>query len=506
MTFSQLIQNSWQTAKAHTPPVPAAVITPDFIRDNLHILNKHANITRYIPNRAQRHFDAHKTGRDVIVKSRQVGISTYVQAEDFVSALTKTTLCATLAHDSSTTAKLRRMAARFYDNLPSDIRPERGLDNATTTTYPATGSEVTIATAGSGNVGRGGTYNRVHGSEVAFWKNANQIMAGIMQGVTPDGEIVLESSPNGAQGYFYEICMNGLAGKGIWTIHFYEWWWADEYHLPLDDNEQLVYTPDEQLLVDKHNLTPEQIKWRRYKIAELGDLFFQEYPEDIVSCFLVSGRGVFQIDKPNLFTAYTENRSLIGHVVYLLDGYETNTDSVHVMGIDWGQHPDSTAVSIWDSTTYQEIALYITGKRDYEYIIADIVQLAKHFNVRYIVPERNSMRLQISTLARELQAAVPVEYDERQAPVTTFAPKISPFNMSLKSKDDLVKLTQQGINEGCRMLDVPVAKHELRIFEARQNASTGSWSYSHPDGEHDDTVITRMLGHLACFQLREKFN
>ena len=35
------------------------------------------------------------------------------------------------------------------------------------------------------------------------------------------------------------------------------------------------------------------MKWRRYKIWDIADLFYQEYPEDDVSCFLQSGRPVF---------------------------------------------------------------------------------------------------------------------------------------------------------------------------------------------------------------------
>jgi hypothetical protein len=167
---------------------------------------------------------------------------------------------------------------------------------------------------------------------------------------------------------------------------------------------------------------------------------------------------------------------------------------VHVMGIDWGMSPDSTAVAIWDSTTYRKVAQYVTGKRDYEYIIGDIVDLALCYSVKYIVPEKNSMRMQVSFLVKAIAAAFPEN-----------APRISPFNMDNKRKDDLVKLFQQGINEGLQLLDEPISKHELRTFEASQTPS-GLWTYSHPSNGHDDTVVADMLAHLATFQLRDKIN
>src|SRR5512147_1776321 len=118
----------------------------------------------------------------------------------------------------------------------------------------------------------------MHGSEVAFWPDAERIIAGAMQGGNPD--VVLESTPNGAQGYFYERCMEALRGDGVWSLHFYPWWWDDNYRIPLDVGEQPALIGDENQLVEKFGLSYEQIKWRRSKTKELGRLFIQEYPED----------------------------------------------------------------------------------------------------------------------------------------------------------------------------------------------------------------------------------
>lgn len=459
---------------------------------------------RVIPlryNYFQRKYLAERTPRDLILKPRQRGFTTFVQAEFRRYEWTRSARTLSLGKDDENTTDIRAMADFFYDNLPENFRPNRSINNATRTTYPMFNSRATIRTAGNRNSGRGGTNTHIHLSEAAFYPDAKSIVASALQAGNPLW-VVAESTANGAQGWFYDECNAALRGDSIFTLHFFTWFDSPDFALSNDElvvlhpnGDAMVHTPytdEEKELVSKHNLSPEQINWRRYKISELGDLFPQEYPEDPETCFLTSGRGVFQINKPGLFSVSIEDSAIIGHPVWVLDGYTPSDDSVHVMGIDWGQSPEETAVSIWSSIAYRKIAQYVTGKRDYEYIIGDIVQLAKIYNVRYIVPEANSMRMQISFLAKGLTEAMPDNM-----------PKISPFVMTNKRKDDLVKLFQQGINDGMGLLDEPRGKHQLRTFEATQTTS-GLWTYSHPTDGQDDIVIADMLGNLACYQLRDR--
>lgn len=473
-----------------------------FAEKFLKIQNNRMQIIPLRYNYFQLKYLQERSSRDIILKPRQLGFTTCIQGEFRRYEWTRSARTLTLGKDDENTTDIRNMADFFYDSLPDEFRPIRSINNATRTSYPLLNSRATIRTAGNRNSGRGGTNTHIHLSEAAFYPDANSIIASALQAGNALW-VAVESSPNGAQEWFYEECNLAIAGKSIFKFHFFTWFDNPAYALSdeqlitlLPNGESVLHIPyddEEKMLIEKHHLTRQQINWRRYKVIELADKFQQEYPEDPVTCFLTSGRGVFQLNKPDLFTDYVEDRSLIGYPVWLLDGYVPDDKSVHVAAIDWGQAPDSTVLSIMDSTTYQEIALYVTGKRDYEHIISDLATLIKHFNVQYVVPEKNAMRLQISLLAKQLKEAMPDN-----------PPRVSPFNMDLRRKDDLVKLMQQGMNSGLRLLDVPMAKHELRIFEARQNTS-GSWSYTAPDGEHDDTVIARMLAHLATYQLRERY-
>lgn len=273
------------------------------IDQHLYIVDKNDGLIPYVPNRLQRDLESKLTGRDLILKFRQGGVSTFFIEKYFRKAISQRARIAIMAHDKETTQKLRRMAYTFWRNLPDSIRPKRGLDNAATTSYLNTQSEITIATAGSRNVGLGGTYGGgVHGSEVAYWVDPEATMSAIMQGVPIHAPIYLESTPHGASGWWFERCMEALRGEGIWKLHFYEWWWDDSYRLPLY-GESLDYTEDEKRLIASHGLDAEQINWRRYKKAELGAAFDESYPEDIMTCFRVSGGGVFVLNPHNLSQA-----------------------------------------------------------------------------------------------------------------------------------------------------------------------------------------------------------
>lgn len=436
-------------------------------RDRLYILDKRERIVPFKPNRVQAHYLANRTQRNLILKARQQGISTLIQADHFVTAITDTALIATLAHDDQTTQKLRRMAARFYDNLPTGIKPPRGLDNATTTTYPLTQSEVTIVTAGSKNAGRGGTYGRVHGSEVAFWKDAESVMAGIMQGVPDRGVIDLESTPNGAQGWFYTRCMEALEGRSDWSLYFYPWWWANEYQIPLENGESLDYTDIERQLIKAHGLTAEQIKWRRKKVDELKHLFLQEYPEDPRTCFLRSGLG-YMGDIEHAFTAPVDAMPQDGHEYYA--------------GLDFGQQNDFTVCSVIDKTTMQQVALLRVNQVAWAEMRRQVRELCKRWRVKVLKPETNSMG---STNIEALQN----EFYSDGVDTT-----IVPFTTTNATKAAAMAALRESLHNrpGLRLMPDPTQKHEMNGLQAKQTI-TGVWQIAAADNEHDDIGIANML-------------
>ena len=97
------------------------------------------------------------------------------------------------------------MTERFHKNCPEPVRPHTGKSNTKELAFDLLDSGYKVGTAGTEGVGRSDTVQFFHGSEVAYWKNADQHMSGILQAVPnePGTEIILESTANGLGGLFY---------------------------------------------------------------------------------------------------------------------------------------------------------------------------------------------------------------------------------------------------------------------------------------------------------------
>lgn len=435
----------------------------EFARVFLKIQDKRKQTVPFKWNNAQRHFHTNRTGRDLILKARQLGFSTYVQGEMFRRTVTGSRTTMTISHEDKTTQFLRVMADRFYDNCKfGDLQPQRKYANASMTTYPEFDSMAIIATAGNQETGRGGTYSDFHGSEVAFWKDAESLVAGAMQGGNPD--VILESTPNGAQGYFYERCMEALRGDGIWRLHFYAWWWDDEYRLPLLQDEIIEYNDEERELVAKHGLTPEQIKWRRYKISELREKYNQEYPEDPITCFLTSGDSYFG-DVSKCFYS--------GDVQWQ-EGHE------YVAGLDFGQTNDYTAMIVIDKTEKRMVDLLHIRRLEWREQRQRIYDVYKKWRCKRMASEVNSIgSVNIEELARMGLAVIP-------------------FETTNISKSDMMSNLYEALHSnGLALLDNTTLRHELTTFVSTQTA-TGLWRLAAEGEGHDDTVMALGLAWYAA--------
>jgi hypothetical protein len=325
----------------------------------------------------------------------------------------------------------------------------------------------------------------LHGSEVAYWRDGKTTIAGALQAVPEHLDntwVVFESTANGAQGWFYNECMAALQGDSEWKLHFYAWWWDDDYKLPLEPGEVIEYTDEEQALADKHGLTPEQIKWRRKKIRDLKGRFQQEYPETPEAAFIHSGRVAF----PRIRSAF-----------YSTPEASPIEGDVYIAGADWGQDPDFTALSIFNQTKQREVFVGRWRRMSHGSMRAAIIEKLQYWNVKGIVPERNSLGdLSIEDLYNDCVTAGLSDI------------LMKPFWSSNPSKHNVVKLLEKGTDsEGVQLLDDPVANAEIVSYQQRQLES-GVYKYTAPDtGDenkdeesvvNDDTVIARLLAWYGC--------
>lgn len=467
---------------ANSVPTPAAVLLDfeTFSRRLIRILTKQMQVKPLRFNRAQRHYLAQRTDRDIILKSRQLGFSTLIQAGFFHDAVTTTCRTLTLAHVDETTQALRRMADFFYNNIPAPFpKPLRMYANASITTYADTNSESAIGTAGGQGVGRGFTFSKAHLSEVAFWKDARTVIAGLMQAIPDRGSIVIESTPNGQSGYFYDTCMEALRGEGEWRLHFYPWWWADEYALPLERGERLILTDEEQALARQQGLSLPQIKWRRHKMAELKDLFLQEYPEDPQTCFLSNdAAAVFKRVRERATASVPESAAAYR---------QRYPKSRFVMGVDWGRENDWTVCTVIDAVRWHVVSVLRVRHLDWHIQRARLKVLASEWGCERIIAERNSVGdVNISALKQDGLTV--------QSFLTTQkSKKVVIDNLALALEEGDIALLPAADPNGAIMLQ------ELVAFQ--QTRQPGG-DYKYEGRPHDDCVMSLSLALFGVKQLR----
>jgi len=141
-------------------------------------------------------------------------------------------------------------------------------------------------------VGRAFTTNLLHGSEISQWEGEpERIWAGLLGSCTPDAWHIRESTPEG-MGWWYQLWLADKEPDATYVPLFFPWWWQEEYRMPYPAENP---TPEEKEFLAKSSCDLYQLAWRRQRIQDFGELFWQEYPEDDVSCFLGLESCVFDV-------------------------------------------------------------------------------------------------------------------------------------------------------------------------------------------------------------------
>ena len=264
----------------------------------LQVRSKRRGLIELRLNRAQREYSRRCTKKNIVLKARQLGITTYVAARFFIQTITQPgTVSVQVAHDQESAEEIFKIVHRFWENLPESTR--RGAlvtsrANVRQIAFSYLDSEYRVATAADANAGRGLTIHNLHCSEVARWPgNAEETLASLRATVPSDGDIVLESTPSGAGGVFYQEWQR--AGETGYTRHFFPWWYDDDYRIEPAEISSSSLSEEERDLVQRVGLSESQITWRRMNRAQLRGLAVEEYAEDPVSCFRASGECVFDL-------------------------------------------------------------------------------------------------------------------------------------------------------------------------------------------------------------------
>jgi len=263
-----------------------------FVRTRSGVLNPlRANLVQQVFERA-------RGQRNIVLKARQLGLTSWAAARFFIKTITRPgTLTLQVAHTLDSAEEIFRIVHRFLDHMPEHLRDgplKTSRVNVRQIAFPKFDSEYRVVSAGERNAGRGLTVQNLHCSELARWPgDPAEILAGLRAALSPDGEQILESTPNGVGGCFYDEWHK--ASETGFVRHFFPWWMEECYRGVAADRNSL--SEEESELVTRHALTLEQIGYRRQVRANFRGLARQEFAEDEESCFRASGECVFELQK-----------------------------------------------------------------------------------------------------------------------------------------------------------------------------------------------------------------
>jgi hypothetical protein len=450
----------------------------------LRIRQKDRGLGPLVLNQAQAEYENRRTKNNIVLKARQLGITTYVAARFFLETTTKPgTLTVQVAHDQESAEEIFKIVHRFWANLPGELRRGRlktSRANVRQLVFPKLDSEYRVETAADPNAGRGLTIHNLHCSEVARWpRDGAETLASLRAAVPTDGEIVLESTPNGAGGVFYEEWQR--AAETGYTRHFFPWWYEASY-VAKRDAENL--TEEERELMQRAALNAKQIGWRRSNRSSLRSLAPQEFAEDASSCFLASGECVFELEElekriercgPPL--ASQDNNRILSWMPPLA-GHQ------YIVGVDpagGGTGGDYSVAQVIERATGMQCA-ELQGHYPPRELASRVAELARAYNGALVVVERNNHgHAVLAHLVETEQYTELFEQDGQMGWLTTAA-----------TRPAMVENFAAILATAPRLFRSPRLLNECRTFVRHTDGSTAA-----AGGAHDDCILAMAIAFAA---------
>lgn len=278
-----------------------------------HILDKDGITRRFVMNAEQRHLHDHAALRNLILKARQLGLSTYIALLNLDSCLFTPNFKAGIVDrtlkDASEKLEKIRYAFDHLDYIPENPTPldlelaavgklikQHFAPKANEKIFLAkeanfnNGSRITI-----GTTHRGGTLQRLHISELGTIARhdpirAHEIISGSIPSVGKNCQIFMESTHEGGKyGVHYEQICSAMDNLALppeeltplhFRFHFYSWWQHPDYRLDgvlreTDEQKRYFAELEHQLHT---TITKEQRIWYIAMEKTEGSRMKQEFP------------------------------------------------------------------------------------------------------------------------------------------------------------------------------------------------------------------------------------
>jgi hypothetical protein len=443
-------------------------------------------------NVVQRAFERRRGERNIVLKARQMGLTTWAAARFFLKTITQPgTLTLEVAHNQEAAEEIFRIVHRFLNWLPEELRMgalKTSRINVRQIVFPELDAQYRVVSAGDRNAGRGLTVQNLHCSELARWPGEPaETLAGLRAAMAPGAELILESTPEGVGGCFHEEWQK--AGETGMVRHFFPWWMERHYRAGAVDEASL--SEEERNLMARKRLDLEQIGYRRQIAAEFRGLARQEYAEDEESCFLAGGNSVFELEAiearlKEAIPPMEQRRN--GELEVWLPALKGKQYLVAVDPAGGGSEGDYSAAQVLDMETGLQCAEFAGHVGGLE-LARLVTALAAEYNHAWLVVERNNQGSGVLALVETVCGYGRI-YRQGGEPgwLTTSM-----------SRPAVLGRLGAGLVEQPERFQSRRLLGECRSFVRLPNGRTGARA-----GTHDDRVMAMAIGLAARAELLEK--
>jgi hypothetical protein len=430
-------------------------------------------------NRAQIEYSRACGKRNIVLKARQLGITTYIAARFFIQTITHPgTVAVQVAHTQESAEAIFTIVRRFWEKLPGG--PRRGAlvtsrANVRQLAFPMIDSEYRVETADA-NAGRGMTIHYLHCSEVSRWpRDASETLASLRAAVAPEGEVVLESTPNGAAGTFYQEWQGAI--ESGYVRHFFPWWYEDGYRGAVI--EPLIPNEEEKELIALRGLDHAQIAWRRTHWQMARALAKQEYAEDPCACFLLSGDCVFDLEAIGRATAMAGEPLTLKDNGQLAIWLPAREGREYIIGVDpagGGSNGDYSCAQVIEKTLGLQCAELRGHFSPFE-LARRVVELGGNYGRALLAVERNNHGYGVLAHLRDMEYSNIFEQGGQLGWLTSAVSRPAMIeNMTA------MLIAEPGLFRSMRLLE------ECRTFVRRADGNAAA-----ADGAHDDCVMAMAI-------------
>lgn len=341
---------------------------------------------------AKAFFDSAQDGgpsRTVVIKPRQIGVSTFVLALiTYLSLANQGDHTIGIAVDTITKARnFIDKVSSLFDQIDVKLKVKKNADNIVL----ANGIKIMALTAGGGaageesNAGRGYSFRFLLCSEVAYWANSKAFDS--LEAATANGDIICESSANGKG--------SSLSGaRLLYDLSKQNKSW-NVLHFLVEDQEE--YQADPDAISNKKWVALQKLgfksrshaAWWQLRLEQKsGDIgtHLRDYPVTEEHCWNAGGHRFINVD-PEVHQAHPHPN------IQALSIYPNWSNFKYVVGVDTagGTGRDASAISVVNWATKELEGFYYDSNIEIDDIVSLLEVIYNKLSIITFVIEKDGV-------------------------------------------------------------------------------------------------------------------